>query len=645
MSASLLRLLTLSLLLVTQFAVGSRNANAFCSPLPHFLAVGNTSSDSNCGYDTIQDAIDNVVCPDTTIVITSERVYTAQHLTINNKSMTLSALAPGVGCAGTPPVICPPDMVCTNPPPPTTPQVIISGAGSAGPSVLSITGNSSVTLQYLEITGGKRSADFTGGGIDFAGSGTLTLDTSWVTNNSAGFGGGINVSGSPGLATLLIKANTFITSNTAQDSGGGIRVVGNARLFMLEDNTFVAFNTATSGDGGAVQVIGPARGDIGSPGAGVSLGVIYGNTAVNGGGVSVDASENSGQALLRMFTTDATRPVRISGNAASANGGGIYLKPYPTGTGNLSARASLCAHDYRLDGNAAMEGTAIYTQPNTNDHQGVDVLLEPTSVDTESVGCDPETPASLGAVSCAVGAGCNLIDGNEAVDINNNNAPTAGATIFGQPGIVLTASPLTLRGNSGGYALRETGNTIAESTLSNCIFAENQLQHELFLAEDGFLSIDNCTLANDLIGATHVIRTDTGMTLTNSIIDEAGTLALAYSGDTTDLDVTYVLSNEIATLAPTGLSNPTVVKGDPMFVDLAHGNYHLLANTITASPAINFAPLVPGNDFDMDGRPRDQDVAGVRNLFGYRDLGAYEMQPIADRIFADAFSDAISLVY
>src|SRR5450432_3548913 len=542
-----LRFLTLSLLLLAQFAVGSRNASAICSPLPHFLAVGNTSSDSRCGYDTIQDAIDNVVCPDTTIVITGERAYTAQHLTINNKSMTLSGLAPGASCAGTPPVICPPGIVCMNPPPPTTPQVIISGAGFAGPSVLTITGNSSVTLQYLEITGGKRSADFTGGGIDFAGSGTLTLDTSWVTNNSAGFGGGINVSGSPGPATLRIKANTFITGNTAQDSGGGIRLAGNARLFMLEDNTFVAFNTATSGDGGAVQVLGPARADIGSPGAGASLGVIYSNTAVNGGGVSVDASQNNGQAFLRLFSTDATRPVRISGNAASANGGGIYLKPYPTGTGNLSARASLCAHDYRLDGNAAVEGTAIHTEANTSDHQGVDVLLEPTSVDTTGVGCDPETPESLGAVSCNIGAGCNLIDGNQAVDINNNATPTDGATIFGQPGVILVASPLTLRRNSGGYALRETGNTIADSTLSNCIFAENQLHHELFIAEDGFLSIHNCTLANDLIGATHVIRTDSGMLLTNSIINEAGTLALAYSGDASKLNVTYVLSNEITT--------------------------------------------------------------------------------------------------
>lgn len=640
-----LRFLTLSLLLLAQFAVGSRNASAICSPTAHVLAVGNTGTDSRCGYDTIQDAIDNVVCPDTTIVITGERAYTAQHLTINNKSMTLSALAPGVSCAGTPPVICPPGIVCTNPPPPTTPQVIISGAGFAGPSVLTITGNSSVTLQYLEITGGKRSADFTGGGIDFAGSGTLTLDTSWVTNNSAGFGGGINVSGSPGPAELRIKANTFITGNTAQDSGGGIRVVGGARLFMLEDNTFLAFNKATTGDGGGIQVIGPARADIGSPGYGEAA-VINSNLAVNGGGVSVDASSGQDSAL-RLFSTDAKRPVRISSNAASANGGGIYLKPFSNAQNFSLVTTALCAHDYRIDSNDAMEGSAIYAGGGStdtySDPEGGKVFLVPPSDLTASYSCDPETPESLGAVACALGENCNMLDGNSAVDINNNNQPTEGATIFAQLGSNFVADRLALRGNSGGYALRQTGaGQQTSGKLSNCLFAENQLRHELIFTDSAAsLSINNCTFANDLIDAEYVIRNDTQVTLTNSIIDEAGTKTLDYLGDFAKWNVAYVLTNDV-TQGGTGMKY-----GDPFFV--GNGNYHLQAyvknGVVTASHAIDYAPLVPGDDFDLDGRLRDQDVAVVGDVFGYRDLGAYEMQPITDRIFADSFGDPISIVY
>jgi hypothetical protein len=47
----------------------------------------------------------------------------------------------------------------------------------------------------------------------------------------------------------------------------------------------------------------------------------------------------------------------------------------------------------------------------------------------------------------------------------------------------------------------------------------------------------------------------------------------------------------------------------------------------------------------MDSNPRNQDVPFVANRFGMSDVGAYEMQPIADRIFADAFGDATSLVH
>ncbi len=94
--------------------------------------------------------------------------------------------------------------------------------------------------------------------------------------------------------------------------------------------------------------------------------------------------------------------------------------------------------------------------------------------------------------------------------------------------------------------------------------------------------------------------------------------------------------------------NP-VIYGDPMFVDMAHGNYHLratqLRGAITYSRAIDFAPLVPGVDYDLGGRFRDQDIAAISDVYGYRDLGAYEMQPITDRVFADGLGDPVTLVY
>ena len=116
-------------------------------------------------------------------------------------------------------------------------------------------------------------------------------------------------------------------------------------------------------------------------------------------------------------------------------------------------------------------------------------------------------------------------------------------------------------------------------------------------------------------------------------------------GDPGNLHVAYVLSNDITTLPRA----PGINVGDPLFIDMAHGNYRLLAkklgNTITASPAIDFAGLLSPDDRDIAGRPHDQDVDQVVDRFGVRDLGAFEMQPISNRIFADSFGDPISIVY
>ncbi len=69
------------------------------------------------------------------------------------------------------------------------------------------------------------------------------------------------------------------------------------------------------------------------------------------------------------------------------------------------------------------------------------------------------------------------------------------------------------------------------------------------------------------------------------------------------------------------------------FVDAANADYHLQA----ASPAIDYAPTrSESSATDLDGLPREADLPGVAELFGYRDLGAYEY-PLPDEIFHDGF--------
>jgi len=577
--------------------------------------------DGTCNFSTIQAAVDAAaVSGETRINIAVNQTYTAQAIVINNQNLTLIGGFPN----------------CSNLLAPSG-NTTISGAGNGTHSVIAIGGTSNVEIDNLTITDGHLGSGQTGGGIYFSASGTLTITSSTISNNTAEFGAGIEVNFA---TTVTINGpDTFITGNTAQNSGGGIQIEGDTTLYMLNDGIFIGQNTASGGNGGGLRIVGPATAFIGSPGTGT--GVIYDNMAVNGGGIAVEPNHDSADdANLYLFSTDPTRPARISNNAASQSGGGIYVGAYAITNPTLLARGNVSACDYRIDGNVAREGSAVYLDSNSNvlgDSAGGQLFGDPN--------CLLDTTSAAARVTCTLEAGCHLIDGNQTIDINNNNQPTAGAALFGQPGSLVTADRMILRGNTGGYGIRQHGDG-ASVTLTNCLFAENQLSHELLFGDaNAPVSIENCTFANDLIGAVDVINNDIAISLSTSIIDEAGTQTLHFTGDSGRLHVVNVLTND-NTLTPLGTG---VVVGNPLFVDMAHGNYHLVAtqlgNTIVASPAIDFAPPVAGDDRDIAGNPHDQDVAAIADRFGVRDLGAYEMQPISDRIFADGFGDPISLVY
>ena len=187
----------------------------------------------------------------------------------------------------------------------------------------------------------------------------------------------------------------------------------------------------------------------------------------------------------------------------------------------------------------------------------------------------------------------------------------------------------------------------ASAALTSCLISSNNNSRELIYVSGNAtpLTIGNCTLAADIINASHVIHDESDFTMIDSIIYELGTLAIDYSGNPDNFVVHNVLSNDISTLP----NASDVITGDPMFVNAAGGDFHLLAykqgGSVFGSPAIDFAPPVVGDDRDLDGNPRDQDVPSFANLFGDRDLGAFEAQPIVDRVFADAFGDRIALTY
>lgn len=541
----------------------------------------------------------------------------------------------------------------------TSSTIVYNTAGSGAGIYMHESGGSlAVLIDAKSLIGGNQ-ALVEGGGIDIQG-GTLTLSGSQVEGNGAPRGGGIAITSTSNMQTTVLSStidgnqgafgggiwstgpgqlhiegpDTAMYLNIAQYAGGALYIEEATRLFILDAGVLVEGNESME-DGGGLQIVGPARADIGSA-------EFHDNQAFNnGGGISIDASQNVGQAVLRLLSTDPAHPARLSENIAYKNGGGIYLKPSATGQSTFG-QATLCAHDFRMDANLAIEGAAIYADAITNSGGSV-MLLEPASDETAQHGCDPETPSALGAVACS-GPTCNSIDGNQSVDVNTGT-PMTGATIFANTASDLIADRLAIRANVGGYALEmNTGNAV----LRNCLFAENQsvvAPVHLIVMTGTPLLIQNCTLTNDFAGnldSASVIRSDSSLQISDSIIVEYFTMSLLPSSPAS-LQIHNLLTNNLSGLP----SDPSIVVDAPLFVDIQRSDYRLratkLGNTITASPAIDFAEAAGG--FDIAGNPRDGDVISIANRFGSRDLGAYEMQPIVDRPFADGFGDPISLVY
>ena len=599
--------------------------------LPRIRHVG---AGNDCDYAMIQTAIDFANSGDT-IQIEGSLTYSGQHLLIQNKSLDFKAglCTPEIGAANSAP-----NAVAAT-------HVEISGAGGANTSVFTITGTSTVTFKALTIRDGHSSGQ--GGGINVYGSGNVTLTDVSILANTANYGGGINFNGING-AQLHVEHDTLITGNTANSAGGGIHIEGNARLFMLAPYTFIAYNKVTNGNGGGIAISGPARADIGSPGYN-GLGVIYGNTANRGGGISVNAGTSGTgiDAYLRLFSTSATEPVRISANTARGIGGGIYLQPYVSSAlENDRSYADMCGTNFRIDANLAQEGVAIYSDEENSFGNAVG-----GGVYLDSTGCGPESAASLGAVACTNGIECNLIDGNTAYKVDTGEA-TAGSILLMQDSADLSINRLVMRNNTASHMIRLIGTR--DTFIRNMLMVENYAKSIganpsslasslIFQQQDSLginypVTIDSCTIANNQVDGSYVIDNQVGMNLRNSIVDVADTATLHYTGSGGSLDVGYVLIDD-ADGVPL---DSTIQVGLPTFFDSAHGDYRLLYKTggggAVQSAGLDFAPAAGGGD--VRNAPHDRQLGAIADVFGPRDLGAIEMQPIADRIFADALGDA-----
>ena len=520
---------------------------------------------------------------------------------------------------------------------------ISAGGGKSGNSVIEIKNNVDVVLNHFQLSFATGVAN--GGGINFHGSGELHLTNTDVAGNHADYGAGIFADGAnPGLSVFL-HHDTLIEDNTARHAGGGIRIQGHTRLFALEPNTQIYGNEAyppdDDGTGGGLQVIGPARADLGSMS-------ISHNTARKGAGIAVNVHDYD-VAAVRMFRTDPLLPTSIDHNSASNVGGGIYDTAHNihyTLQDDLNLSGVVCGAGFAINSNTALNGAAVFADGDTTIY-GTPVIGGFIDFRVGSVNggnsdlCSAFEPATvLGGVACAAGASCNQINANRTED--GNGTPTAGSTVWISAGGALKANVIEMRGNRGGHLFQgfRISTQNGPHVFTNALMAENTVTDDLIRTdESSYLQLFNCTITNNAITGAHVITAADSFTMRRSIVWQPSNAILSPSG----LGLIYEnIASEIATLG----NDPSVVAvTDPLFAAPQVGDYTLSQ----ASPAVDFATADGVSAVDIVGNPRNIDLP-LPNLLGPIDLGAFELQTftlpppptcvVGDTIFCNGFQPA-----
>jgi predicted outer membrane repeat protein len=197
-----------------------------------------------------------------------------------------------------------------------------------------------------------------GGGAVYVGGGALTMDGGTLIGNS---------SGDPGGAINIVKGTATISGGTIQNStasrGGAINV-GAGTMLTVSGTTQIIGNTARNTGGGIL-----ARGTFNFQG-----GIISGNTAESGGGVSVmqtgifnftggSITDNTTTVTRGggiFITTGATGTMSggtIAHNTAKSDGGGVYVGPNGT---QFTQSGGTIGGTSTGDENSAVNGGGVY---------------------------------------------------------------------------------------------------------------------------------------------------------------------------------------------------------------------------------------------------------------------------------------------
>lgn len=505
----------------------------------------------------------------------------------------------------------------------TNDRTVVTGSLHANLPVFDIIGPGVVVLDHLTVNGGHVDGD--GAGIRYTSGGAdeneLVLEETQVTFNVAGgSGGGLFFDARSGVAaTLSLREGTAFFDNEADDDGGGVALLGAARLDSQVHRLFFHRNRA-GGSGGGLWVRQPATAEIASA-EWDDFATFEANEADVGGAIAVEAQDAAvAPATVWLYSLFDDLPASVSRNEAD-NGAAFAV----IGAATAPASARLCIAGYDVRANkASSRGSIAYVSSGTFGN------------------CVDATPPSGSVANCRRPGACNQWVDNESL----------GSAIFADAGASVDLTDVRLDGSIYVDTLVEI--VRSRVTFRGCEITRNEstaIGYASLFFVDGpsELVIEQSTIAANNVdagaGVSNVlVEYEHGgtppfatTTITRSILayDPADSLLVPGFAGYGTVHLSELLTT---TRPPREFDGPSIVTGDPAFVSVANGDFHLTP----ISPAIDFAaappmqPAVAGLcDRDRDEVCRGVDHPDVPDRSGPYDLGAYEVPgPV---LFRDGF--------
>ncbi len=466
-----------------------------------------------------------------------------------------------------------------------------------------------VLLASMTITNGYAAVSpFYGGGVLLGGNNNTISNCVVTGNKSLQYGGGVAVYN---YGDYTIIDSTISGNQVFEQDGGGVQM---RRGMLLMTNCIIRDNIATNPgcQGGGFAPATDAKGSLwncevinnhaaANANGGGAMG--SGSTFVNCSFISNSAGYYGGLMSareVRNCTFAYNRSTFRQGGGLSMSGGGSSLVSncvFYGNTCNLSYGAGI------LIRNQAAEIVDCIITNNTSD-------------------------CSVGGSALGGGAGIALENAtgmvrNCTIRDNRITGPvyTGGAGLYSFGNSTVTSINCRLENNSG---LQGGGALVSNAVFRNCLFAGNAATNQggaLYMRGD--VQAFNCTIAgntNLLAGCAAVAGTNAGNVLVNCIVQSNINLA---TGDVSNhLNSAYVSFTNSCTLPLPALGAGNT-DADPLFADLAQGDYRLAGGSPAADAGLNQPWMIPPEDgsTDLDGYPR------LDRFTRLVDMGCYERVP------------------